>query len=293
MSEQALRVVAEALETELATLITADDPAYARLADAMRYSALGGGKRLRGWLVVATGDLFNVSRQASLRVGAAIELVHAYSLIHDDLPAMDDADTRRGKPANHKAFDEAIAVLAGDALQALAFEAIASDDWPTTPAIRVQLIAELAIAAGLRGMCGGQMIDLAAETCDLDLAQIIQLQSLKTGALFGFACRAGAILGEGSQDQLQNLDRYAAALGLAFQIQDDLLDLTGDATAVGKDLGRDAERGKATFPGLLGIDGARQRLADLRSEATQSLNAFGPLAEPLVGMLDFVIERHS
>ena len=286
-----LEELASRVEIELASLLGNGSASYANLSEAMRYSALGGGKRLRAWLVHATAGLFDVEIAASLRAGAAIELVHAYSLIHDDLPAMDDAALRRGKPTSHKAFDEATAILAGDALQALAFEVLARDDWPAAPAHRLQLVQELAAAGGVHGMCGGQMIDLAAESQTLDMEQIIELQALKTGALFGFACRAGGILGGADSAALKALDGYAKALGLAFQIKDDLLDLTGDAAAVGKDIGRDAGRGKATFPGLLGIDGANRKLDELRQDAAQCLVAWDGKSSHLVDMIDYVINR--
>lgn len=285
--------VANLVEAELSTLLGDAVGPYGRLTESMRYSALGGGKRLRAYLVAGSAQLFDVPSAAATRVGAAVELVHAYSLVHDDLPAMDDALTRRGKPANHKAFDEATAVLAGDALQTLAFDALARDDWPAPSHVRLRLVRELAQAAGLHGMCGGQMVDLLAEDQDLDLDQITQLQALKTGALFSFTCRAGPILGEADDGALEALDRFSSALGLAFQIKDDLLDLTGDAAKVGKDIGRDAERGKGTFPSLLGIDGAQAKLAALRDEGNASLDRWGDSADHLRAVLDFVINRDS
>jgi len=285
--------IAARVEAELAMLLESPGGPYERLAEAMRYSALGGGKRLRAYLVAASARLFEVAPAAAIRVGAAVELVHAYSLIHDDLPAMDDAQTRRGKPANHKAFDEATAILAGDALQALAFDALARSDWPASSACRLRLVGELAQAAGLHGMCGGQMVDLLAETQGLDLAQITRLQALKTGALFAFSCRAGALLATADDAALRALSEFAAVLGLAFQIKDDLLDLTGDAATVGKDIGRDADRGKATFPSLLGVAGAEARLAALRDDGHASLARWGDDAARLRDVLDFVIKRQS
>ena len=286
-----MAAVAARVESELDRLLEDGGGAQARLVQAMRYAALGGGKRLRAYLVSAAARLFEVGDAAATRVGAAIELLHAYSLIHDDLPAMDDATLRRGKPACHLAFDEATAILAGDALQAMAFEALAGDGWGCPAAIRAELCAGLARAAGLAGMCGGQMIDLEAETRTLDLAAITELQALKTGALIGFACEAGAMLGGADAASRAALLAYAARLGLAFQIKDDLLDLTGDAAVVGKDVGRDNQRSKATFPGLLGIDGAVAELERLRRQAETDLDSLARNAIYLKEVFRFVINR--
>ena len=221
-----LAAVAEKVEVTLDRVLPTVEGPAARLHQAMRYATLGGGKRLRPFLAVASADLFEVPRTRSVRVGAAIELIHGYSLVHDDLPAMDDALTRRGRPSCHRQFDEATAILAGDALQTLAFAMLVDPATHPEPGVRCALVGGLAAAAGPQGMCGGQMVDLLAEGRGLDLGQILELQRLKTGALIGYACEAGALLGGGSEAALDALRGYAADLGLAFQIQDDLLDVT-------------------------------------------------------------------
>jgi farnesyl diphosphate synthase len=282
---------ADAIERELERLLPAVGGSQARLHEAMRYATLGGGKRLRPFLVVASGALFGVPPARARRVGAAIELVHGYSLIHDDLPAMDDALTRRGRPSCHRQFDEATAILAGDALQALAFELLAGPPTHPDPAVRCELVLDLALAAGAAGMCGGQMIDLEAEHRSLDMDRVLELQRLKTGALIGFACEAGAILGAAPAGARAALRGYAADLGLAFQIQDDLLDVVGDAALTGKDLGRDQAAGKATVVSLLGTDGARTRLSELRDSANMHLQGIGGEVHLLREVFEFVISR--
>lgn len=284
---------AAATEAELDRLLPAAEGPQARLHQAMRYAALGGGKRLRPFLAAATGRLFEVPEAALVRAGAAVELIHCYSLVHDDLPAMDDAALRRGRPSCHKAFDEATAILAGDALQALAFEVLARADYPTDPQQRAQLVLALARAAGAAGMCGGQMIDLEAERQALALPEIRVLQRLKTGAIIAFACEAGAILGHAGSEQREALLGYADDLGLAFQITDDLLDLTSDTATLGKDAGRDAVAGKATFVSLLGEAGAREELALLSTKAMQRLDNFGAGASLLRELFTFVLNRKS
>ncbi len=264
-----------------------------RLVAAMRHATLGGGKRLRPFLVRAAAALGPAEPAAVLRVGAAIELVHAYSLVHDDLPAMDDSPTRRGRPSCHVAFDEATAILAGDALQALAFEALARTDWPADAEQRAELVAGLARAAGARGMCGGQALDLAAEGAGLDEAGIGRLQALKTGALLAFACEAGARLAGLAGEALAAVLAFGRGLGLAFQIKDDLLDATGSASLLGKPTGADAARGKATFLRLFGEAGARARLEAVRAEASGVLDKLGPEALLLRATLDLVVERQS
>jgi farnesyl diphosphate synthase len=288
-----MAAVAEAMEDELERLLPPVAGGQARLLEAMRYSVLGGGKRLRPFLVCAGAELFAVPVARALRVGAAIELIHCYSLIHDDLPAMDDAATRRGRPSAHREFDEATAILAGDALQSLAFSVLADPATHPKAAVRCQLVAKLAAAAGAGGMCGGQMIDLEAEGRRLELAEVLELQRLKTGALLEFACEAGAILGDADEPARATLRAYAADLGLAFQIQDDLLDVTGDAVLAGKDLGRDAVAGKATVVGLLGIEGARERLTALRASAERHLERLDVEAGVLREVFEFVISRAS
>jgi farnesyl diphosphate synthase len=291
MLAAAMATNAEAIERELDRRLPAAEGSQARLHAAMRYATLDGGKRLRPFLVVASGALFGVPAAQARRVGAAVELVHSYSLVHDDLPAMDDALTRRGRPSCHREFDDATAILAGDALQTLAFEVLAEAPTHPDPAIRCELVQGLAVAAGAAGMCGGQMIDLEAEQRRLTMDQVLELQRLKTGALIGFACEAGAILGAAPPDARKALRGYAADLGLAFQIQDDLLDVTGDAALTGKDLGRDEAAGKATVVALLGPDGARARLAELRANAHGHLRGIGSDAHLLREVFDFAISR--
>lgn len=291
--EQAMRQVADAVEAELDRLLPRAGTVPAVLAEAMRHACLGGGKRLRPFLVMAAGRHFGADEAALLRAGTAVELIHGYSLVHDDLPAMDDAALRRGRPSVHKAFGEANAVLAGDALQALAFEVLARPDWPAGPGERVALVAGLARAAGAAGMCGGQALDLEAERRPLDEAGILRLQTMKTGALIGFCCDAACVLGGAGPGERRALLAYAAALGLAFQIRDDLLDATGDTAALGKDAGRDAAAGKATFVSLLGAEAAGMRLAHLRAEAEAQLAGLGRPAPLLSGLFDFVVSRTS
>jgi farnesyl diphosphate synthase len=288
-----MATVAEEIEAVLDGVMPPVRGPQARLHEAMRYAVLGGGKRIRPFLVVAGADLFEVPRARALRAGAAAELIHGYSLVHDDLPAMDDALTRRGRPSCHRQYDEATAILAGDALQCLAFELLAEPDTHPDPDVRCALVRGLAKAAGAAGMCGGQMIDLLAEGRSLELDQILELQRLKTGALIGFACEAGAILGDAGAAAHDALLGYAADLGLAFQIQDDLLDVVGDTEITGKDLGRDAASGKATVVARLGVDGSRRRLEVLRQSASAQLDRLGEETGVLRGVFEFVISRSS
>ena len=271
-----------------------------RLLDAMRYTSLGAGKRFRPFLVVESASLFDVPREQALMAGVALECVHCYSLVHDDLPAMDNDDLRRGQPTAHKAFDEATAILAGDGLLTFAFDILARPETHPSPAVRVDLVLALARSAGLGGMVGGQMLDLAAEgrfdrgvPQQLVEAEVATLQAMKTGALLKFACRAGAILGQASAAQREALDRYGTAVGKAFQIADDLLDVEGDPALVGKQTGKDAEAGKATIVGLLGPEGARARLRMLVTEAETALAPFGAAAAVLIAGARFVAERHA
>ena len=272
-------------------LLPVPDDARARLYEAMRHATIGGGKRLRPLLVRAAADLFHVDRTPALRVGIAIECIHVYSLIHDDLPCMDDDDMRRGRPTVHKAFDEATAVLAGDSLHALAFEVLADPDTHPDPFVRVELIAELAKAAGPAGMAGGQTMDLEAETENFDLSAVTRLQQLKTGALIGFCLEAGAILGHIPPEGRRTLRAYARDLGLAFQIADDLLDVEGEAANTGKAVGKDAAQGKATFVSLLGVDRARQQAAVLVDQAIGHLAGHGAEANLLRSIAQYVVER--
>lgn len=266
----------------------------ARVFEAMRYAALAPGKRLRPFLVLASAQLFSVATRSALQVACAIELVHAYSLVHDDLPAMDNSDLRRGRPTCHRAFDDATAVLAGDGLLTMAFEVLAHPDTHGDPAVRCELVASLAQAAGGNGMVGGQMIDLLAERRpDLDIGTITRLQRLKTGALIAFACEAGAILGKAPQERWLALRAYAHDLGLAFQIADDLLDVEGSAGVTGKPVGQDAAAGKATFVSILGIERARAQAAVLIRQAVAHLDAFETRADLLRQAAYFVIDRRA
>jgi farnesyl diphosphate synthase len=258
----------------------------------MRYAVLAPGKRLRPFFVIETSRLFGVEPGRALRVAAALECVHCYSLVHDDLPAMDDDDLRRGLPALHRAYDEAAAILAGDGLLTFAFEIVADQATHDDPAIRAGLVLALAKAAGKDGMAGGQMRDLEAETDETrDLGAVTAMQAMKTGALFGFACRAGALLGGASLPEEEALARYAAAIGLAFQIADDILDEESSATALGKTAGKDRRANKATFVALMGLDGAKSRASSLIAEAKAALAPFGARAAILAAAADFVTAR--
>ena len=272
----------------------------ARVIEAMRYSSLGGGKRFRPFLVAECAALFEVPRPQALMAGAALECVHCYSLVHDDLPAMDNDDLRRGQPTAHKAFDEATAILAGDGLLTFAFDILSRRETHPDPAVRIELVNALARAAGLGGMVGGQMLDLAAEgrfagsgPQRLGEDEVRMLQAMKTGALLRFACEAGGMLGSASPQQRRALERYGSAVGQAFQIADDLLDLEGDPALVGKSTGKDAVAGKATMVSVLGEIGAKARLRQLVAEAEQALAPFGSGAAILVEGAKFVAERHA
>jgi len=272
----------------------------ARLIEAMRYAGLGGGKRFRPFLVVETAALFDVPRQRALMAGAALECVHCYSLVHDDLPAMDNDDLRRGQPTTHKKFDEATAILVGDGLLTLAFDILSRPQTHPDPAVRVELVGALARASGVGGMAGGQMLDLAAEgrfanngPQRLGASEVRTLQAMKTGALLHFGCAAGGMLGAAKPAQRQALDRYGLAVGQAFQIADDLLDVEGDPALVGKQTGKDASAGKATIVGILGPAGARARLQELVAEAEHALAPFGSAAAVLIEGAHFVAERHA
>ena len=292
--DAALEAARTALERELdAVLPQPGDAPEGRLFAAMRHATLGGGKRLRGFLAMESGRLCGADAAAARRVGAAIELVHAYSLVHDDLPCMDDDDMRRGRPTVHVAFDEATAVLASDALLTLAFDVLADPAVSPDARIRLQLVRALAVAAGGHGMCGGQMLDLMAEHGELDEPAVVRLQRLKTGALIGFAAESGAMLAATTEERRHALRSYAHDLGLAFQIVDDLLDEEGDEAGVGKRVGKDAGQGKATFVSLLGEDGAEARARLLADQAGRHLAPFGSGASALRGLADFVIVRSS
>ena len=287
----ALDAIGKQMDQRFERLLAVPDDARARLFHAMRHAAVGGGKRMRPLLVVAACDLFNVDRERALRVAIAIEAVHVYSLIHDDLPCMDDDDLRRGKPTVHKAFDEATAVLAGDSLHALAFEVLADPATHEDPFARAELVLELARASGPSGMAGGQMMDLAAEHETFDLPATTRLQQLKTGALISFCLEAGAIMGRIPDAARTPLRGYARDLGLAFQIADDLLDVEGAAENTGKAVGKDAAAGKATFVSLLGVERARTQARMLIDQAVDHLHGFGQEADLLRAIARFAIER--
>ena len=303
--QERLNEVAKDTEVVLDRLLTPDPAGHElgrppRLLEAMRYASLGAGKRFRPFLVVETATLFGVARANALMAGAALECIHCYSLVHDDLPAMDNDELRRGQPTVHKAFDDATAILAGDGLLTLAFDIMARPETHPNAAVRVELVTALARASGLGGMVGGQMFDLAAEgrfdsgePQRLAEAEVARLQAMKTGALLLFACRAGGILGQANGAKREALERYGSAVGQAFQIADDLLDVEGDPALVGKQTGKDAEAGKATVVGILGPAGARARLRALVGEAEAALAPFGDAAAVLVAGARFVAERHA
>ena len=272
-------------------LLPSPGDSRARLYEAMRHAAIGGGKRLRPLLTIAAARLFNIDEEQALRVGSAIEAIHVYSLIHDDLPCMDDADLRRGKPTVHKAYGEAEAVLAGDSLHALAFDILAHTATHDDPFVRNELVLELARAAGPSGMAGGQMMDLVAEGATLDLPAITRLQQLKTGALIEYAVEAGCIMAKLPAEARRPYRGYARNIGLAFQIADDLIDHSGDEAAAGKPTRKDAHAGKATFVSLLGEDRARQQAGFLVDQAVQHLSSHGSEADLLRSIARFAIER--
>ncbi|MBM3647049.1 MAG: polyprenyl synthetase family protein [Alphaproteobacteria bacterium] len=293
--DAALAFAASSVEHTMDRLLPKGDTEEARVFEAMRYSSVGGGKRLRAFFVLAGATLFKVATLSALRAASAVEFVHAYSLIHDDLPAMDDDDLRRGKPSCHKQFDEATAILAGDALQALAFEVMAHEDTHGDAAVRAHLVGDLAKAIGAHGMVGGQMLDLLAENRggELSIGAITRLQRLKTGALITFSCTAGAILGKASEPLRAALAAYAHDLGLAFQIVDDLLDIEGSAAETGKTPGKDQAAGKATFVSILGVERARAQAELLARQAAAHLEPFGEAADLLRQAAGFVVARRA
>lgn len=289
-----LRETAADTEAMLDGLLVLDGNSAGRVVEAMRYASLGQGKRLRPFFVVESAALFDVSRVHALRAGAALECIHCYSLVHDDLPAMDDDKLRRGKPTTHIAFDEATAILAGDGLLTFAFEILAHPDTHPDSAVRADLVLALAGAAGFGGMVGGQMLDLQAEeNRSHDLDEIMLIQGLKTGALFRFSCMAGAILGSASLEDRMSLRNYADRVGLAFQIADDILDVESTPEQLGKATQKDAKAGKATFVELLGLEGARARANALIDEACDTLDRFGGKAGILREAARFIVDRKS
>jgi len=285
--------LASAVNDALDRVLPRSDFAESRLFDAMRYGALSGGKRLRPFLVMSSAALFGVNEECALRTAVAVECVHCYSLIHDDLPAMDNSDLRRGKPTVHKQYDEATAILAGDGLLTLAFEILADTRTHEDPKVRCGLISALSKAAGASGMVGGQMLDLVAENAELDIGAITRLQRMKTGELIAFSAEAGGILGKASPAHLSALRAYAHDLGLAFQIIDDLLDAEGSEEETGKSVGRDAKAGKATFVTILGLERARQQARLLSEQAIRHLGAFDGRAQNLEDIARFVVDRNK
>ncbi len=283
--------IAAAMDRQFDLLLPVPDDPRRRLFEAMRHATIGGGKRMRPLLVTASCGLFHVDAEAAMRVATAIECIHAYSLIHDDLPAMDNDDVRRGKPTVHKAFDEATAILAGDSLHALAFELLADEATHSDPFVRAELVLELARASGPAGMAGGQMMDLEAERMAYDLQTVTRLQQLKTGALIGFCLEAGAIMGRLPPEGRAPLRGYARDIGLAFQIADDILDVEGSETIAGKALGKDAGQGKATFLSVLGTERARIQARALVDQAIAHLGHFGSEADLLRDIARYTIER--
>lgn len=288
---QRLTEIADRLTVALDQLIPPADGPEANLMRAMRYAALANGKRIRPFFLLETGAMFDAPERALLRAAAAVECIHTYSLVHDDLPCMDDDDFRRGQPTVHKAFDEATAVLAGDALLTLAFEILAHPETHKDANLRCRLIEKLAIAAGARGMVGGQMIDMEAERSVRDLSTLARMQRMKTGALISVSVEMGALIGGASDAERQALAGFAHDLGLAYQIADDLLDVRGDPALVGKAVGKDEEAGKATFVGYLGMQGAQERVRLLAAQARHHLSIFREKAVVLLQSVDFVLDR--
>ena len=287
-----LEAVAARLEARLDQLLSAPGgDTDSALAQAVRYAVLGGGKRIRPFLLIESAELFEAPADSAYDVAAALECVHCYSLVHDDLPAMDDDALRRGRPTVHVAYGEATAILVGDALLTLAFEILARPETHKEASVRAELSLNLARAAGWRGMVGGQALDLATEGTQLPEGEIARIQALKTGALIEFACEAGAILGQARADQRQALQAYGKAVGQAFQLADDLLDVDGDAGQVGKATGKDGVAGKATHVASLGVERARARLAALEGQAIEALRPFGPEADTLIEAARFVTRR--
>lgn len=290
---KAMAEIAAQVNDTLEQLLPIAETPEGRLFEAMRYAALAGGKRLRPFLVVVTAGMFRVAESSALRAAAAVEMLHTYTLVHDDLPAMDNDDLRRGVPTCHRRFDEATAILAGDALLTRSFEVLADPDTHSDPAVRAELVLEMARAVGANGTVGGQMIDLLAETMPMDMIAVTRLQQLKTGRLIGFSCEAGAILGKAPRPLRMHLLAYAHDLGLAFQIRDDVLDLEGNVDEMGKAVRKDDSHGKVTFVSLLGLERARAQAAILVDQAIAHLNAFDGEAELLRQVARFVVERRN
>ncbi|WP_353208948.1 polyprenyl synthetase family protein [Sphingorhabdus sp.] len=286
-----LTQIAADIDQEFDALLKLPGDARDRLYAAMRHAAIGGGKRLRPLLVTATAALFHVDRAVAVRVGTAVEAIHVYSLVHDDLPCMDDDDMRRGKPTVHRAFDDATAVLAGDSLHALAFEILASPQTHPDPFVRGELVSTLALASGPEGMAGGQMMDIEAENATFDLQTVMRLQALKTGALIAASVEMGAILGHIPPEGRTHLRGYARDIGLAFQIADDILDVEGDPELAGKALQKDADAGKGTFVSLMGLERAKQQAEMLVAQANEHLFCYGSEANLLRAIANYITER--
>ncbi len=291
--EPALKEAGTFMEQVLGELLPQPVGPQSRVVEAMRYATLEGGKRIRAFMVLQSGRLFGVDRRALSRVAAAVECVHAYSLVHDDLPAMDNDDLRRGKPTTHKNYDEATAILAGDALLTFAFALLSASETHPDPHVRCELVARLAQAAGSDGMIGGQMIDMVAQGEVTGIAQITRLQRLKTGALISFACEAGAVMGRASPPMRHALTNYAHDLGLAYQIADDLLDAEGDPNVMGKAVGKDQKAGKATFVTVLGAERARGQARLLANQAAAHLEVFDEKADLLRGLAAYGVNRRA
>ncbi|GBQ23547.1 geranylgeranyl pyrophosphate synthase [Gluconacetobacter sacchari DSM 12717] len=284
---------ATAIEAAIDALLPPVPGAEGRVVDAMRYATLGGGKRLRGYLTAEVASLFDVDDARSYRVSASVEMLHAYSLVHDDLPAMDDDDLRRGQPSTHRKFDEATAILAGDALQTMAFEILADEATHPDAAIRIGLVGALAAASGAAGMVGGQMIDMEGEGRALSLPDVERLHALKTGCLIRYAAEAGAILGHAEPSVRARIAAYGRDLGAAFQIADDVLDATASAEELGKTAGKDQAAGKSTYVALLGVDGAAREARRVAEQAEAHLDLFGPEADRLRDLIRYVVDRRS
>ena len=291
--KDALEEAVQMVEKTISRLLPETDLAESQLYDAMRYGTLSGGKRLRAFMVMQSSKLFNVDPSRARRVAAVIEMVHSYSLIHDDLPSMDNSDMRRGKLAVHKAYDEATAILAGDALLTYSFEVLVDSDTHEDPRVRAELVCALAKAAGPQGMVGGQMLDLIGEEESFDLGTISRMQRMKTGKLMAFACEAGAILGKGSEQHRKALLNYAHDLGLAFQVTDDILDVEADPVATGKPANQDTQAGKSTFVSTMGKEQARQRAEMLVAQAKSHLHSFNGRAVLLEQLADYVLQRRA
>lgn len=284
---------AKAVEAALESLLPRPAGLHARAQEAMRYATFAGGKRLRPFLVMQTARLFDVAEDNAVRAAAAIEVLHTYSLVHDDLPSMDNDDLRRGRPTTHRAFDEATAILAGDGLLTIAFEILANSATHASADVRCELISNLARAAGSDGMIGGQMIDMKAAEQTLTAEQVMLLQRLKTGALFEFSCEAGAILGQAGKENRDRMRSFAQDFGLAFQITDDLLDVTSTAEKTGKAVGKDKDQGKATLISIYGIDGAKAEARKLIARANATLAHYGDKAAELQALTTYLLDRES